>query len=115
KPLAKQTLIKNIRGILNEQQNKITAISMQTFDDIAKNKEKRNDLIVSNLPLVKCNYSYHPITPTNKYANYINGNINYTVNHQDRGFDFPVRKLLTDTLEAYDRLPKIGSPEYDKI
>ena len=116
KPLAKQTFIKQVEGILNEQQNKITTISMQNFDDIAKSKDNRNNLIIDKLPLIQCRYTYSNIVPTTKYANYTDSeNISYASSNQGRSFRFPLRELLIDTLNLHDNLPNRDSPEYDKI
>jgi len=115
-PLAKQTFVKQIKGILNEQQNKIDSISMQVFDDIAKSKDKRDVLIAKELPLLQCGYSYSFIVPTDKYASYIDDKgVNFASTKQSRVFKFPIRELLMDTLELYDSLPKKNSSEYDKL
>lgn len=114
-PLAKQTFIKQIKGILNEQQNKIDSISMQVFDDIAKNKDNRNEMITKYLPLLRCSYGYSYIYPTSKYSSYVDDNgINYVSNRQKRSFKFPLRELLFEVLDLYDNLPDEDNLEYEK-
>ncbi|KRM15391.1 hypothetical protein FD31_GL001244 [Companilactobacillus nantensis DSM 16982] len=115
-PLAKQTFIKQIKGILNERQKKIDSISMQAFADIAKSKNRRNDLINKNLPLIKCDFSYTFVVPIGKYASYVDDKgFSYMSSKQRRVFKFPLRELLIDTLTLYDNLPNKNSPEYDKL
>lgn len=89
---------------------------MQNFDDIAKSKDNRNNLIIDKLPLIQCRYTYSNIVPTTKYANYTDSeNISYASSNQGRSFRFPLRELLIDTLNLHDNLPNRDSPEYDKI
>lgn len=119
RPLKKANFITQIKGILNEQQNKITTISMQAFADIAKSKDNRNDLIVQSLPLMQCQYTYKKATSLARYSTYSSSysdtTIYYANNGQDRCFIFPTRELLIDTLSLHDSLPNRDSPEYDKI
>lgn len=113
-PYTKQKFITQVTGILSENQEEIETMTMEQFNKIASNKDEREQLINTVLPIKKCAFVYDKRARNKLYSNFRTNEIEFIDVGQDRAFCFPVRELLFESLELIDSMPKADSPEFKK-